>query len=104
MAEQSGYFVASEWAQGGCAALYQQPEEGKCVNTAQRFPLVCLSSSPSGRQQTDLLPFAWPQGTWCNLILEQVAPSAYMARGSASAETFPAQGFALYSDCVSVQD
>lgn len=31
MAEQRGYFVASEWAQGGCTTLYQLPEEGKTV-------------------------------------------------------------------------
>lgn len=31
MAEQRGYFIACEWAQGGCTTLYQLPEEGNTV-------------------------------------------------------------------------
>lgn len=47
MAEQRGYFVASEWAQGGCTTLYQLPEEGKTVLLLLNNFHSCFFSPPS---------------------------------------------------------
>lgn len=45
MAEQRGYFVASEWAQGGCTTLYQLPEEGRKVLSLLNDFHLCFSLS-----------------------------------------------------------
>lgn len=61
MAEQRAYFVSSEWAQDGCATLYQQPGEGKggITLTAQRFPVFSLLVR-IGHQETGVFSaFAW---------------------------------------------
>lgn len=46
MAEQRSYFIACEWAQGGCTTLYQLPEEGKTVLLLLNNHLCVFFSPP----------------------------------------------------------
>lgn len=107
--QSRGYFVASEWAQGGCTTLYQLPEEGKKVCLLLHDSHLCFSLSLLGRiwyEERGSRPRRFSRKL-IHFIRQQnrsqcVIHGSRVAVQCAYAEAFPAYG--LYSDCVSVQD
>lgn len=84
----------SEWAQGGCTTLCQLPEEGRKVSLLlNHFHLCVFSPSISSPPAEGPCP---PWRMLCKLI--HFIPCAY-----AEASPLLCLWFALYSDCVSVQ-
>lgn len=104
-------FVASEWALGGCATLYQQPEEGRgerrSVITAQRFPLMFFLSSPSKQNRAGGFVISddiMQADAFFSKANSLTSPKGWSGGRASVCRGLPCLWFTLYSECVSVGD
>lgn len=113
MAEQRSHSVASEWAQGGCATLYQQPEErgircyycsaisirGVLASNSDWIPAERSVASEDVVRVDPFYSTANQPSSQCRglvVVWGGVHTSVYVCRG------LPCSWFPLYSHCVPV--